>query len=106
MRKITMDATEALYKGRDFKQGNTQVLAFFDFTELRLFGNLIARVGGDGIFVTLAGWNTVTTRERLNGVLSELGLSIHTRKGDVYMTKIGGDPILWENPNELTKVES
>lgn len=40
-----------------------------------LHGNLIAWRGEDGsISATLAGWPTVTTRERLNGLCAELGV--------------------------------
>jgi len=44
-------------------------------TQIFLHGNLIAwRQSADVIGLTLAGWNTVTTRERLNGVLNFYGI--------------------------------
>lgn len=40
------------------------------------------------MFITIAGWNSVTTRERLNG-LSEIRLG--TKKGQLYLNNIPWD---------------
>ena len=40
---------------------------------MSLHGNDIAEIGADQIAVTLAGWDTRTTRSRIRCVLSELG---------------------------------
>jgi len=41
---------------------------------------------GKGLYITLAGWPTVTTRERINGLLTELGRpeGIWQRKHEQY----------------------
>ena len=71
MRKITEKVVEAFIAGRKCKVGNTTT----DGVVLRLHGNLIAEKRPDGAIVaTLAGWPTVTTRERLNGLSELLGL--------------------------------
>jgi hypothetical protein len=73
MRKITYDAARAFLDGKSLTIGNTHT----DGTNLYLFGNRIATKENlsfmprcDGkVKLTLAGWPTATTRERLNGVL-------------------------------------
>ena len=70
MRKITKDAIRAFREHRKFKRGNTvvEVCESKLFAELKLHGNAIARSGVfDGLMISSAGWNTVTTKERLNG---------------------------------------
>lgn len=66
MRKITKDAKRAFDLNIPFNQSNTQVIVMRDITEMYLFGNKIARKFGNEIKISLAGWNTNTTRERLN----------------------------------------
>ena len=51
---------------------------------VELFGNKIFYINARGVvFFTLAGWNTVTTRARLNALLPEF--SISCRKGVAYV---------------------
>ena len=92
MRQITYDAARAFIDGKPLTLGNTCTYAaergqyeaqrlVEDHFFLYLFGNRIAtkiptklpaKVGH--IFkLTLAGWPTTTTRERLNGVLELIG---------------------------------
>jgi len=88
MRKITKESVEAFLKGYDFKSDNTTVVGKAGGTYLKLHDNTIACKLNDGtIEVSLAGWNTMTTRERLNGIP---GVSIGTRKGQAYLN---GNPI-------------
>lgn len=85
MRKITKESAEAFYRRGDFKSGNTEVKTTFGdtvITELRLFGNTIAKYENSIISITDAGWNTTTTRERLNGLD---GVSINQSKGQLYL---------------------
>ena len=79
MRKITQRAVKAFYNGKDFKRGNTEVSDRGYF----LHGNKIAEFdGNEKINITLANWNTVTTRERLNGLK---GVSIRTKQGQAFI---------------------
>lgn len=86
MRKITRDALAAFVEGRPFSRGNTSVThnAVTGVTCLLLHGNKIARWNTYGYYETLeitdAGWQTVTTKERLNGIA---GVSI-TQKNKVW----------------------
>ena len=83
-RIISQKAASAFYAGRAFRLQNTEVRVYDNgVTELYLHGNKIAqRAPGSvhGVRFTLAGWNTVTTRERLNA----LGIHVYTRKGTPY----------------------
>ena len=80
MRKISKDAARAFIGERKFSRDNTTVRSFPTIagrmTELYLHGNIIARKRNYKIHLSLAGWPTTTTRERLNTLLSELNKSI------------------------------
>ena len=66
MRKISKQIAEAFNQGKTKTIGNT----FTNGKEVFLHGNLIAwRSPGNTLELTLAGWPTVTTRERLNAIL-------------------------------------
>jgi hypothetical protein len=72
MRKVTKETVEALVNGKRRVVGNTST----DGVTLKLHGNTIARIlpFSGVVMVTMAGWPTVTTRERLNGLCELLGL--------------------------------
>jgi hypothetical protein len=74
MRQITIDAARAFNYNRAFKRSNTQVkiIGNIDRVELLLHGNLIAFKDTKGTFISDGGWQSVTTKERLNGLLSYL----------------------------------
>ena len=86
MRKITRDALAAFVEGVPFNRDNTSVTHCKDtgVTCLLLHGNKIARWNTFGYYATLeicdGGWQTVTTKERLNGIT---GVSI-TQKNWVW----------------------
>lgn len=76
MRKVTETIASAFKLGRKRAIGNTST----DGVNMHLHGNLIARVDDKGyLHLTLAGWHTPTTRERLNGILQIFGIN-----GDFY----------------------
>ena len=65
MRKTTKAVVTAFLAGERAAASNTAT----DGTKLTLHGNTIAwKAGGGVITMTMAGYATVTTRERLNGV--------------------------------------
>ena len=90
MRKITIEAVHAFYEFKKSKKGNTRVdiyekpMAYgtHRVAWLSLFGNNIAKLDGDELTITTAGWNTVTTRGRLNGLR---GVRVSTKKGILYL---------------------
>ncbi len=72
MRKVTKQIAEAFKEGLSKTVNNTATKDGFVY----LHGNIIAQKHKDGsIFMCLAGWNTPTTRERLNGIAEVLGLN-------------------------------
>lgn len=70
MRQITIDSIRAFRNGNKFKRGNMEVRTFphSDYRQLRLHGNIIAELSNEGMTISTCGWNTATTRERLNGL--------------------------------------
>jgi len=72
MRKVTQEIVEAWARGDSLTSGNTST----DGQSIWLHGNAIAwkTFDADVIALTLAGYPTVTTRERLNGVLNFYGI--------------------------------
>ena len=71
MRKVTKQIKEAFEQGKVRKIGNTST----DGTSVFLHGNEIVRRDASGlVFATLAGWNTHTTRQPLNGIT---GMGFH-----------------------------
>tara|TARA_R110002012_G_scaffold12069_2_gene54154 strand:- start:397 stop:720 length:324 start_codon:yes stop_codon:yes gene_type:complete len=68
MRKITEDAIRAFRNRDKFKRGNTEVRVYGEQRLLMLHGNTIAVLDAEGLFITSAGWETTTTKERLNGL--------------------------------------
>ena len=76
MRKITRQAAEAFYNKRKWSSGNTRVAVEQvdgqDNVKMYLHENLIASELCGELMLTLAGWPTPTTKERLNGLLTFL----------------------------------
>ena len=89
MRQITQDAVIAFENDRPFKRANTEVKVSDHSTKLLLHDNTIAaRFKGSGLVsFTLHGWGTLTTRERLNGLLKHLGYNtrVYQDKGVHYV---------------------
>jgi hypothetical protein len=74
---LTRDACAAFIAGADFTRGNMHCHHNNggQTSRMFLFGNLIAERDGKIVRVTLAGWPTVTTRARLNGLLELLNIN-------------------------------
>ncbi len=71
MIKVTQQIKKAFEQGTSLKIGNTRT----NGTSVFLHGNEIVKRDPSGlVMATLAGWNTPTTRERVNGIT---GLGIH-----------------------------
>ena len=84
MRKITEQAARAFHSAQPFKKSNTEVEVHDRDVLLKLHGHAIAwwnTFTGD-YEVTLAGWPTPTTRERLNGLE---GVHATQRNGIQYL---------------------
>ena len=97
-RKITEDACRAFHNGYSFKRSNTEVIEFPSSTEslMKLHNNPIAKRMNGRLYIRSAGWRTLTTKERLNGIS---GVNVHQSNFDWYLN---GE--LWENDSEWTEV--
>ena len=82
MRKVTEQIIRAFESNKNITVSNSQVKADTKGTYMYLFGNLIAKKENNKLFITMAGYNTVTTRERLNGIK---GVSLCQRNYTPYL---------------------
>ena len=102
MRKVTKNVVGSFVHNKAQANGNTST----DGTALFLHGNKIAEWVTENIVrVTLAGWPTSTTRERLNGIP---GVSAYQRDGQQYINGKQVDPRAWVEviiPAEIMKRE-
>ena len=75
MRKIEQQMNAAISNNKNWQSGNTSV--HFNEEEnlsvVRLHGNKIAEVGDTFIRLFDGGWQTTTTKSRLNAILTEHG---------------------------------
>tara|TARA_R100000687_G_scaffold70018_1_gene59544 strand:- start:539 stop:895 length:357 start_codon:yes stop_codon:yes gene_type:complete len=77
MRQVSKQIAEAFYEGKPKTIGNSHT----DGNQVFLHGNRIAwKVDNDKLAITLAGWPTVTTRERLNTILFEFGFNYYLQQ--------------------------
>ena len=97
MRKITELAADAFINRKPFRRANT----WTDGTTLYLHGNVIARWDNGIVQIRSAGWESKTTKERLNGVLSLLNLPCITQRN--YQWYIGDTR--WNDTHEFTAVD-
>ena len=74
MRKIERLMNAAITDGRDWSLKNTSVTMNGNIAEVRLHGNLIAEVSDECVTLHDGGWQSVTTKSRLNAILSQHGL--------------------------------
>ena len=102
MRKVTQEIKQAFEQGKSKKVGNTET----NGTSVFLHGNEIVRREPSGlVFATLAGWNTPTTRERVNGIT---GLGFHQVNFEACLNGHIVDPSAWfvktHEPNTTKQV--
>ena len=81
MDQVTIQSAEALLAAKTFNMGNTRVsvreMDGVVYSELRLHGKRIARYfpADHKLILYDVGWQTVTTKDRLNGILQIAGLN-------------------------------
>jgi len=93
MRKIEQQMCDAISAGSDWKSGNTQVVTISDVSWVYLHGNHIATVYDDSVEVFDGGWQTVTTKSRLNAICDRFciaGEGVFQRKGEWFIHKLAG----------------
>lgn len=106
MRKIEKQMLAAIRNGKSFKMDNTEVTArtrwpSYYACEVKLHGRCIAALRfrsiisecPHAIHYSACGWNTRTTRSRINALFNAFGKSprdgVHTSKGAMYRTQHG-----------------
>jgi hypothetical protein len=94
MRKIESNMIQAIEAHRNWHSGNTQVQAMCDGTVMVfLHGHQIAQIGRGTAHWTLAGWNTPTTRSRINAMARAFGWrSVCCIKGEAHVSEARGNP--------------
>lgn len=66
MKRIEEKMLRAIKDGRNWSESNTEVAHNNGVTKVYLHGNLIAKRVNAKWLYSLCGWNTLTTRSRLN----------------------------------------
>ena len=97
MRKVEQQMNEAILNRKDFFKGNTSVQNYTTETGAReavvhLHGNHIATVG-DTLQICDAGWQTVTTKSRLNALCNEFaeGCYVFQKNFDWFLGNADGN---------------
>ena len=71
MRKIESNMNAAIKANKNWSNANTSVITEDGVSEVRLHGNLIAKVGDDFVTVFDGGYQSNTTKSRLNAIINE-----------------------------------
>ena len=102
MRKIEALMINAIRNRRDWKSGNTSVDVTDHGAIVRLHGNKIAQVDYDNnvTWITDAGWQTTTTKSRLNALLMGINQRGHVYQKNHIWHLIRGDETVEMDRNE------
>jgi len=82
MKKVTRQAINAFTNNENFNGSNTIVRHENGTTKMFLFGNMIAKKEDGKVYITNAGWESNTTKERLNAIQ---GVSIQQKNFVWYL---------------------
>lgn len=92
MRKITKESVAAFLEGKTLNKKNMRVEHRIGTSSgkieafMYLHGNMIANKGEGFLYISHCGWQSNTTKERLNGVLGALKLNgIHQSNWTWYL---------------------
>jgi len=92
MRKIESLMNQAITREVDWKLANTQVVNNDGVSSVFLHGNKIAEIGDTWMQLFDGGWQSVTTKSRLNALLSAHGCPgerVFQKKGEWFITVNG-----------------
>ena len=103
MRKIEQQMNEAILNRQDFRKDNTEVITISDCSFVYLHGNHIATVG-DTLDICDAGWQTVTTKSRLNALLNEFaeGCYLFQKNFDWFLGDADGNVVSFPTEEFVT----
>jgi len=89
MRKIESQMIEAVNEALNWKSGNTEVITDGDnVSVVKLHGHKIAVIGEDFVQLFDGGWQTATTKSRLNAILKGFGVageSVFQKAGEWFI---------------------
>ena len=95
MRKIESQMNSAIRRGVNWASGNTGVFSDGNVSKVYLHGNHIATISDTGrIKISDAGWQSNTTKSRLNAILTELkgyAYGIAQRKFEWFLSDKNGE---------------
>ena len=75
MRKIETQMCQAIQSNKNWKSGNTEVVTNETTSNVYLHGNLIATVTDTDMTIFDGGWQSNTTKSRLNALCQEFCIS-------------------------------
>ena len=95
MRKIEQQMCNAIALGKNWKSGNTEVCSNGDYGTSRVYlhNNLIAIVSENDVEIFDGGWQSNTTKSRLNAIIEFFGVpgeGIYQRDFTWYIHKLAG----------------
>ena len=95
MRKIELQMIAAIKDSKDLKVANTEVISCTNVSDVYLHGHLIARIGETWIELFDGGYQTKTTKSRLNAILSAFGMDGECvfQKNFQWFVNYNGSPI-------------
>ena len=92
MRKIEKLMNDAITASKDWKLDNTEVVTVDGVSEVYLHNNLIAKIGDTWMQLFDGGWQSNTTKSRLNALLQVHGCDgeyIFQKKGEWFINYNG-----------------
>ena len=84
MRKIEQQMISAIKNNIDWKCDNTEVINIEGVSFVYLHGSQIATIDDDSLTLFDGGYQTKTTKSRLNAILSEFGYTCGTKREYVF----------------------
>ncbi len=93
MRKIETQMCQAIQSNLDWKSGNTQVITIEGVSFVYLHGNQIATIDEDSMTVYDGGWQSTTTKSRLNALCNYFcmdGECVYQKNFKWYVDKFVG----------------
>ena len=103
MRKIERQMNQAIRTGNNFSSSNTTVKHFDGDAEVYLHGNHIATVMSNSIIIKDGGWQSNTTKSRLNALCYEFntGFKVIQRDWTWYLQNFLGTKQLFISGMEV-----
>jgi len=84
MRNIERQMIAAIKNNQDWKCDNTEVINIEGVSFVYLHGNQIAKIDDDSLTLFDGGYQSTTTKSRLNALLSEFGYTCGTHREYVF----------------------